>query len=75
MLANPDLPAQYRSILNNDAAGKASLRRDDDILANIAIVPDVNQVIDLRSAPDSRLIEGSAIDGRIRPDFHVIFNH
>ena len=36
---------------------------------------DVNQVVDLRSAPDSCLIEGAAINGGIRTDFHVIFNH
>ena len=74
MLANPDLPPEYRSILDDYAAGKAGLRGDNDILADLAIVPDVNQVIDLRSAPDSGLIEGAAIDGRIRPNFHIIFN-
>lgn len=74
MLANPDLPAEYRSILNDDAAGKARLGCDDDVFTNLAIVSDVNQVVDLRSAPDSGLIEGAPIDGRIRPNLHIIFN-
>src|SRR5438309_10139462 len=75
MLANPDLPTTHRSIIHNDAAGKPRLRCDDDIFANVAIVSDVNQVVDLRSAPDSCLIEGAAINGCIGTDFHVIFNH
>ena len=74
VLANPDLAPEYRSILNHDAAGKARLRRDDDVFANLAIVTDVNQVVDLRSAPDSGLIERAAIDRCIGPYFNIIFN-
>ena len=37
-------------------------------------MPDVNQVVDLRSAPDARFIERAAVDGRIGSNFHVVFD-
>jgi hypothetical protein len=42
--------------------------------ADGAVMPDVHQVVDLRSAADARLSQGSAIDGCVCADLDIIFN-
>jgi hypothetical protein len=50
-------------------------RQQNHVLADIAVVGDVNQVVDLRSPADSRLFERTAVDGGVGADLHVVFNH
>ena len=48
------------------------LRRDNHVLAELAVVADVHQIIDLRAAPNAGRLQRAAIDGRVRPDLHVV---
>ncbi len=75
MLANPDLPAENDIILDRNAPGKPGLRRNYYVFAYPAIVPNVHQIVDLRSPPDPRLVQRAAIDRRVGTDLHIIFNH
>src|SRR5438094_696332 len=75
MLANSNLPAEDDVVLNGDAAGEPGLRRDDNVFSDAAVVSDVHEIVDLGAASDARFIQRSAVDGRVGPDFHVIFDH
>src|SRR5207248_11200245 len=48
--------------------------RDDAILPNIAVVRNLNQVIDLRAAPHARHAELSSIDAGARADLDIVPN-
>src|SRR6202167_1739389 len=75
MFANADLASEHHLILNHNAAGKPSLRRDHHILSQAAVVADVHQVIDLRSLPNARFIERSAVDRRVSADLYIVLDH
>src|SRR4051812_38378651 len=72
MLADADLSANDNLIFYSDAPRKPCLRRDNHVLAKLAVVPDVHQIIDLGAAANSRGFQRSAIYGRVRPDFYVV---
>ncbi len=40
-----------------------------------AVVPDMNQIVDLRAAPNPRLSQRSAVDRRIRSNLNIVLNH
>src|SRR5438270_1883873 len=54
MITESDLPANHAIVFDCDAATDSRLRGDDDALADIAVVPDVNHVIELCSTAYSR---------------------
>src|SRR5690606_33116034 len=41
---------------------------DDDVLADLGVVADVHQVVDLGVGPNDRVREGAPVDGGVRPD-------
>src|SRR5580700_7590887 len=75
MFADADLAAQHDVIFNHDAAGKTGLRRDHHILAEPAVVADVDQVVDLRSPPDPCFVQRSSVDGRVGSDLDIVLDH
>src|SRR5579872_1507304 len=74
MLAYANLSADDNLIFYGDAARKPCLRRDNHVFPKLAVVADVHKIIDLGPAPNSRRLQRSAIYGRIRPNFYVIFD-
>src|SRR4051812_11262063 len=54
MIAEAHLSADHAIIFDGDAAADAGLRRDHHALANIAVVTDVDHVIELRALADAR---------------------
>src|SRR3990170_2794577 len=48
------------------------LGHEDHVLAQLTVVPDLHQIVDLAPPADHRVAQGPAIDGRVGPDFHVI---
>src|SRR5215813_7180154 len=74
MIAEPNLSADDAIILDRDAAADAGLRSDDNPLADITVVTDVNQVVQLCPFTDSRSPERSAIDCGVRTHFNIIFD-
>ena len=71
-LSEADLAAEHNIFLDDDAAGKTGLRGDHDVLSDLAIVADVDQVVDLGAASDARDFKGAAVDGRVRANLDVI---
>lgn len=54
---------------------EAGLGNDQGILTDVAVVRDLDLIVDLGTAPNSRFVEGRPIDGRIRADLDVVFEH
>jgi hypothetical protein len=59
---------------HGDRSGKARLGRDESPGTDVAVVPDVNLRVDLRSAPNDRGDENARVDGAQRADVHVILD-
>src|SRR5215469_2346676 len=74
MFAHAHLPADDHIVFNCNAAGKSRLGSNDDIVTDLAVVPDVHQVIDLRAGPDTRSLKCSAVDRTVGANFNLIFN-
>ena len=74
MPGDADLPGERHRILDRRAAGNSDLRREQHVAADRHAVRDLHEVVDLRSGADPRLADGGAIDRRIRPNLHVVFD-
>ena len=71
----PTWPASTAPLPTRAGAGDAGKRDQDHVFANVAVVADVNQVVDLDPAADARLAQRPAVDGRVGADLHVVFDH
>src|SRR5207302_1754548 len=40
-----------------------------------AVVPDVDEIIDLRSLPDTSFVQRPAVDGCVGANLHIVFDH
>src|SRR5438132_12374468 len=69
VVAEPDLPANHAIIFNRHAAADAGLRSNHNPLAKVAVMTDMNQVVDLRAPADARSAQRGAIDAGIRAEF------
>src|SRR5262249_34259211 len=67
-----DLAANNDVMPKNARAGDAGLRGNDGVRADLDVVPDVDQIVELNAFGDARVVERAAVNRRIRPDFHVI---
>src|SRR5258708_27227561 len=56
-------------------AAKSNLRSEARVLSDLAVVTDMNLVVELDPAMQNRRTHRRAIDSRVGADFHVIFNH
>ena len=75
MLADADLSAQHHAILDYNTSRESSLRGDYHVFTDLAVVPHMDQVVDLRSAADPRFIERSAINGCIGSNLDIVFDY
>src|SRR5208282_1523993 len=73
VIADADLSAHDYVVFDGDAAREAGLRGDNDVLADLAVVADMHEVIDLCAAADASFVERAAINGGVRSDLHVVF--
>src|SRR2546430_5652264 len=74
VIAETHLSANYAIIFNRYAATDTGLRCDHNPLANVAVMTDMNQIVDLRAATDPRAAQSRAIDAGICPQLNIIFN-
>ena len=72
VFADAYLAAEHDIFLDHDTAGEAGLCGDHHIFPDLAVVPDVNQVVDLGAAPDASHFESTPIDSCVRSDFYVV---
>jgi hypothetical protein len=74
VFAYTDLASEDDVLLDGNTTGESSLCGDYNVLADLAIVSDVYQVVDFCAAADARDVESSAIDGGVGSDFDIVFN-
>src|SRR6185437_3969059 len=74
MIPNAHLSRQHRAFTNRARPRNPCESHQDHVLAYIAVVAYVDKIVDLRSAPDPRLLQCSTIDGRIRSDLDVVLD-
>jgi hypothetical protein len=72
LFSNTGLAADDGVIADRDAAGETGLRSDDDMLADVAIVRDVNEIIELDAVGDAGDAEGRSIDAAVSADLDVV---
>src|SRR5215470_6795716 len=66
VITESDLPTNHSIVFNHNATTNSGLRRDDYTLSYVAVVTDVNHIIDLRSAPNARAAKRSAVHASMR---------
>ena len=74
MVANTDLPSHNHIVFHDNTAGEPGLRCNDNIFTHLAVVSNVDQVIDLRPATDASGIQSPSINRRIRSDLYIILD-
>ncbi len=75
MVGETRLSCEDRVIAHGGAPSNADLCHDETMSTDSDVVRNLYQVIDLGTSTDHGVIERAAVDGRVRPDFHVVFNH
>src|SRR5688572_17489641 len=68
------LPRDDDSIAQARRTGHANLRHDEAQFPHGAVVTDLDQVVDLGSRPDDRVVDAAAIDARIGTDLHIVMD-
>jgi hypothetical protein len=48
---------------------------ENDVFANVTIVADVDEVIDLRAAADPSLLQSASVDGGVCANLNIVFDH
>src|SRR5438874_2624618 len=74
VIAETHLAANYAIIFNCHSAADAGLRGNHNSLANVAVMTDVDQVVDLRAPADPRAAQSRAIDAGVHAQLNIIFN-
>jgi len=67
------VPGQNDVVTDPGASGHDNATHDQASFAQMRVVPDVDEVIDLGTLPDHRVVDAAAIDTRVRPDLDVVF--
>src|SRR5262245_10551551 len=74
VIAETHLSADHAIIFNCDAAADSGLCGDHHPLANIAVVSDMNHVVELCAFSNPGAAQRAAIDRRVRADLNVVFD-
>ena len=74
VIAKPNLAANDGVVFDHDTAANPRLRCDHNALADIAVVPHVHHVVELRSATYARAAKRRAVNTRMRANLNIIFN-
>ena len=74
MVRDADLPGEDHTAPDPARARDADLGDDDRVLADLDVVRDLHEVVDLGAAPHDRVAEHRAIDRRVGADLHVVLD-
>src|SRR5690242_2397165 len=74
MSTDPHLSRQNASIAHVYRPCDPHLRHDETSPPDAHVVRDVDEVVDLRSRTDHRVVDAAAIDRRVGADLHVVTN-
>ena len=75
MSSGADPTGENHAIADVRGARKPNLAAEQRVLADFASVPDLDEVVDFRSAADLRLADGGAVNRAVRLNFDVVANH
>src|SRR6266568_7080247 len=75
VIAEPDLPANHAIIFNRHAAADAGLCCNHHPLSNVAVMTDVDHIIQFCSFANACAPQRPAIDARVRAQFDVVFDN
>jgi len=75
MTADADLAGENHAIANARTTGHSHLGAEQSIFPHDARMTNLHEIIDLRTAFNSGFARGSAIDGRVRANFDIVFDH
>ena len=73
-LAETGLPTYHDMFAKHARTGQARLRGNHGVRANLAVVADVDQIVQLHAFSDARIIERAAVDRGVCADFDVVAN-
>src|SRR4030095_2479664 len=74
VLIGSDLPGDDAALADLGAAGKACERSHNGLFADLNVVAELDQVVELRAAPDARFAEARAVYATICAEFHLVFD-
>src|SRR5207245_4529724 len=70
----PHLPTHNNMTPEHARTGDAGLRSNYRVRPDLTVVPHVDKIVQLHAFGDAGVVEGTAIDGGVRPNLHVITN-
>src|SRR6266446_1656677 len=73
MIAKAHLSANDAVVLDNHAAADAGLSGNNHMFADVAVMADVNQIVQLRTAPNARATQGASIHTGISAQLDIVF--
>src|SRR6266446_1329835 len=73
-LAETGLPAYHDMFAERARPGQSRLRGNHGVRANLAVVADVDEIVQLHALRDACIIERAAVDRGVRADFDVVAN-
>src|SRR5438128_11521815 len=74
VVGDAHLPGEHDAPADPARPGDSHLGHDDRVLADLDVVTDLHEVIDLGSAADDRLSQGGAVDRRVGADLDVVLD-
>src|SRR6478735_6346569 len=74
MLADADLAGDDRAIADGTGTGDAGEGDENDVFSDVAVMADMNEVVDFCATSDACFGEGAAVDGGIGANLNVVFN-
>src|SRR5262249_17583184 len=75
VVGDPDLAAQHCEIAKDHAAGQAAAGNDDAVPADLAVVPDLHEVIDLVALANPSVATATAIDASVGANLDVVLDY
>src|SRR5438093_3598192 len=72
VIGNADLTGDDHIISRSARAGNPHLADEEIVPADLAVVADLNQVVDLGTGADACGLEGAAVDGRAGADLDIV---
>ena len=74
VVRHPDLPGEDDVVAGRTRPGDADLGGEDVVPADLAVVPDHDEVVDLRPGPDPGRAERAPVDRAPGADLHVVLD-
>src|SRR5262245_22190202 len=75
VIAKPNLPANHRVVFDGDAAADSSLSGDYNTRTDIAVVADMDHVVEFGSLPDPGSTKCRTVHAGVRSELDIILDH